>query len=191
MCSSTIRSQGLLKTSRPKFTVPSVSEAASGLGVEDGEPRVERVGHRAAAGQLDDQVGGLAHRGDDLAHPAQVERRPGLGVADVQVDHRGADAPGSPARSPTTSSTVTGSAGTSAFADSAPVGATVMRVLDGHRPIVADRTARTRSRAAARVSSGSAGASSGSIAAVEPATVSAASTATDCFTSASAITPSS
>ena len=60
-----------------------------------------------------------------------------------------------------------------------------------HRPMVADRTARTRSRAAARVSSGSAGASSGSIAAAEPATVRAVSIATDCLTSASAITPSS
>ena len=149
VCSSTIRSHGLLKTSRPKLTVPSVSEAASGSASRTASRCVERVGDRAAAGELDDQVGALPHGGDDLAHPRR-------GRASAGCRRRGR-AGGSP---------------------TAPTALAVPRrrhdLLDGHRqrrdvglrrlrpgrgdgdegggghrPIVADRTARTRSRAAA------------------------------------------
>ena len=87
---------GLRKTSSPKFVVPQVSEHESGLGVEHGQAGVQWVVDAATRGQLDDQVGGLPDRHDRLAQQSLVERRRVLGplrvpgVADMQVDHRGA-----------------------------------------------------------------------------------------------------
>ena len=62
--------------------------ARVGLGVEHLEPLVERVVHGAAGGELDDERGRLAHRGDPLAQQCLVERGLVGGVAHVDVDHR-------------------------------------------------------------------------------------------------------
>ena len=162
VCSSTIRSHGLLKTSRPKFTVPSVSDAASGS--------ASRTASRASNGSVTaPPLDSWTTRSVVSRTAATTSRtRPRSSVGRVSASRtcrwidRGADRSQSRAVA-TTSSTVTGSAGTSAFADSAPVGATVMRVaeLTGRSSQTGRRG--TRSRAAATVSSASAGASSGSI----------------------------
>ena len=56
--------------------------------VEDLQPQVERVVHRAAGRELDDEVGAVVQRLDGGAEPAEVERGPVVVVADVHVDHR-------------------------------------------------------------------------------------------------------
>ena len=67
---------------------PAGQRAAVGTGVEHGQPPLERVGDRAAGGELDDQVGRLAQRVHRVGQPGQVERRLRLAVPDVHVDHR-------------------------------------------------------------------------------------------------------
>src|SRR4051794_21837748 len=129
VCSSTIRSHGLLNTSLPKFTVPSVSEAASGS--------ASRTARRASNGSVTapplDSWTTRSVFSRTAATTSRTRPRSSVGLVSVSRTCRWTTA--APTRSQsfavaTTSSTVTGSAGTSAFADSAPVGATVMRVLE-------------------------------------------------------------
>src|SRR5256714_4318089 len=61
------------------------------LGVEHAQPVGLGVGDRAPGRELHDQAGLLAERRDRVAQPAEVERRLGGVVADVDVDHAGAD----------------------------------------------------------------------------------------------------
>ena len=63
-------------------------------GVEHGQPVVEIVGDRTASGQLNDQVSALPQCPDRVLEPGQVQRRAGMVIPDVHVDHRG---PGRPA----------------------------------------------------------------------------------------------
>ena len=120
------------------------------LGVEHPQPVLERVGDRAAGGQLDDQGGALAQRRHGVPQPAEVERGPGVVVADVDVDQAGAGRLAGLARSPTSSSSVTGSAGASDLAVSAPVGATVISVRAGAMPGIVSRPGPTRRRSGDR-----------------------------------------
>ena len=92
VCSSTMNSQRFRKTSSPKLTVPIVQEAMSGPASSTASRSASGSVHRAAAGQLDDQVGA------DSRSAATVSRsRPrssvglGLVVADVDVDHARAE----------------------------------------------------------------------------------------------------
>ena len=73
--------------------------ARVGLGVEHGEPLLERVVHRAAGRQLHHEVGLGAQRVDRGPQPPGIQGRPVLVVADVQVDERGARPPRSAAPS--------------------------------------------------------------------------------------------
>ena len=103
--------------------------ARVGLGVEHGEPLLERVVHAAAGRELDDQVGLLAQRRRRCRAAGRVERRPVLAVADVHVDQRRAGRLARRRRSRRAPRASSAAAGTSALAVSAPVGATVIRVL--------------------------------------------------------------
>src|SRR5215218_2341390 len=127
VCSSTIRSQGLEKTSRPKFTVPSVSDAASGS--------ASRTASRWSNGSVTaPPVDSWTTRSVDPRTAATTSRtrgRSSVGRVSVSRTCRWITAAPTASQSravAATSSTVTGSAGTSALADSAPVGATVRRV---------------------------------------------------------------
>ena len=86
------------------------------LGVEHGEPLLQRVVHGAAGRQLDDEVGGLAHRLDGLAQ--QHRRRGSAGGRRPGCGGGSATAPAASQRTAvsTSSSSVVGSCGTSALA---------------------------------------------------------------------------
>src|SRR3954451_21042985 len=149
VCSSTMRSHGLEKTSRPKFTVPSVSDAASGS--------ASRTASRASNGSVTaPPLDSWTTRSLDSRTAATTSRtRPRSSVGRVSVSRMCRWMTAAPTAWQSravaaTSSTVTGSAGTSALADSAPVGATVMRVLDvtGRVPLLGPATAPLLARCA-------------------------------------------
>ena len=117
-----------MKTSSPKLVVPIVSEHESGSRVEHLQPLLERVVHGPARRQLDDQRGGPPDRVDRLASAARSR-------ASAGARRRGCAGGSSPHRRPRTARpsrpaprSWSAAPGTSAFADSAPVGATVIRV---------------------------------------------------------------
>ena len=119
---------GFRNTSSPKFTVPQVSEQESGSASRTRSRCSSGSCDRATGAELDDHRGRLAQR-------RRRCRAAAAGPASGGRRRRGcARAPGRrrPPRSATavstSSSRVTGSAGTSALAVSAPVGATVIRV---------------------------------------------------------------
>ena len=92
VCSSTMNSQRFRNTSSPKLTVPIVQEAMSGPASSTAQAVLLRIGDRAAGGQLHDQAGRLAQR---RRRSSRSRPRSSVGlrlvVADVDVDHAGAD----------------------------------------------------------------------------------------------------
>ena len=169
VCSSTMNSQRFRKTSSPKLTVPIVQEAMSGPASSTASRSASGIGHRAAGGQLHDQVGAgrAAPRRSRAAGPGRAwagPRRRGCGRGSRWRRAPRTPWPWRPARPGSPAAPAR-----RALATSAPVGATVISVLC-HGSSCSGRVDRARSDSPTR---------------------SAASSATFCLTSARAIRPSS
>ena len=135
--SSTMNGHGLRNTSSPKFVVPQVSEHESGSASSTVSRWSSGSWTDPPVGQLDDQVGRLADRVHRRAqHPAS---RVGACAAS-RMCRWTIDAPAASQRTAvsTSSASVVGSCGTSALLDSAPVGATVMRVFTAREPMAGE-----------------------------------------------------
>ncbi|OLE27304.1 MAG: hypothetical protein AUG44_10525 [Actinobacteria bacterium 13_1_20CM_3_71_11] len=128
VCSSTMNSQRLRKTSSPKLTVPMVQDAMSGS--------ASRTRNRSASGSVTaPPVESWTIRSVCSRSAATVSRsRPRSSVGRAASSRMWTWITLAPIAAHsravvTSSSRVTGRAGTSAFADSAPVGATVINVV--------------------------------------------------------------